>query len=115
VSVPDAGYASSGQRENETITKSNPSSDGPNRTITHHIAYSNAQARRALQSALPPLKKEKEEEEEEEERKRRRMSLASNPPSSGGPSSVSAQRTQTLKRSVQQAFDGTPLPILVHF
>ncbi|CAL3965048.1 unnamed protein product [Diplocarpon coronariae] len=33
------------------------------------------------------------------------MSLASNPPSSGGPSSVSTQRTQTLKRSVQQAFD----------
>ncbi|TVY55104.1 Serine/threonine-protein kinase SSN3 [Lachnellula suecica] len=34
------------------------------------------------------------------------MSLTSNPPSSGGgPSSVSASRTQTLKRSVQQAFD----------
>lgn len=38
------------------------------------------------------------------------MSLTSNPLSSGGgpaPSSASASRTQTLKRSVQQAFDGT--------
>ncbi|KAK0099808.1 cyclin-dependent protein kinase [Cadophora gregata] len=34
------------------------------------------------------------------------MSLASNPPSTGGPSSIAAQqRTQTLKRSVQQAFN----------
>ncbi|TAQ86027.1 hypothetical protein B7494_g5647 [Chlorociboria aeruginascens] len=34
------------------------------------------------------------------------MSLTSNPPSSGGgPSSVSASRTQSLKRSVQQAFE----------
>jgi len=34
------------------------------------------------------------------------MNVATNPPSSGGPSSAAAQqRTQTLKRSVQQAFD----------
>jgi hypothetical protein len=34
------------------------------------------------------------------------MSLTSNPLSSGGPSSVSASRTQNLKRSVQAAFEG---------
>jgi hypothetical protein len=45
----------------------------------------------------------------------RTMSLTSNPPSTGGqPSSASnAQRTQTLKRSVQAAFDGNQTLILL--